>query len=59
MAYQSSDEAAFAVTSQLSDMFRELEAMPTPQRFLSLLDQLEAEDALTAFEAALPTAVGF
>lgn len=59
MAYQSRDEAARAVTSQIRDMFRALEAMPVPQRFMSLIEELEAEEARAAFEAALPKAVGF
>lgn len=59
MAYQSTDQAAQAVATELTEMFRAIEAMPIPQRFLWLMDELEAEDARAAFDAALPRAVGF
>lgn len=59
MAYQSTDQAAQAVAAELSEMFRAVEAMPVPQRFLSLMDDLEAQGAFATFEAELPHAVGF
>jgi hypothetical protein len=59
MAYQSTDQAALEIAGELGEMFRALEALPIPQRLLSLLDELEAEEAMDSFEAALPRAVGF